>query len=38
MNDFLINTSITLTLDSNILTFRDSKKTLKLDRDLLKND
>ena len=36
MNDFLINTSIPVTLKSIMFTFRDSKNTFKLDEDLLK--
>ena len=36
MNDFLINTTVAVTLYSNILTFRDTNKSLKLDGDLLK--
>ena len=36
MNDFLINTSIPVTLYSNMLTLRDSNKSFKLDGDLLK--
>ena len=35
MNEFLINTSISVTLYSNVLTFRDSKNSSKLDGDLL---
>ena len=35
MNDFLINEGIPVTLFSNMLTFRDSKKSFKLDGDLL---
>ena len=35
MNDFLINTSIPVTLYSNMLTFRDSDKSSKLDGYLL---
>ena len=35
MNDFLINGVIPVTLYSNLLTFRDSNKTFKLDGDLL---
>ena len=35
MDDFLINDGIPVTLCSNMLTFRDSNKTFKLDRDLL---
>ena len=35
MSDFLINTSIPGTLYSNILTFKDSNKSFKLDGDLL---
>ena len=31
MNDFLINTSIAVTLCSNMLTFRDTNKSFKLD-------
>ena len=36
MNDFLINTSVPVTLDSNMLTFRDNNKSFKLEGDLLK--
>ena len=36
MNDFKINESIPVTLYSNMLTFRDSNKSFKLDEDLLK--
>ena len=36
MNDFLINTSLPVTLYSNMLTFRDSNKSHKLGGDLLK--
>ena len=36
MNDFLINTSIPVTLYSSMFTFRESIKTFKLDEDLLK--
>ena len=35
MNDFLINGGIPVTLYSNMLTFRDSSKSFKLDGDLL---
>ena len=35
MNDFLINEGIPVTLFSNMLLFRDSKKSFKLDGDLL---
>ena len=35
MNDFLINGGIPVTLVSNMLIFRDSKKSFKLDGDLL---
>ena len=35
MNDFLINEGITVTLVSNMLIFRDSNKSFKLDGDLL---
>ena len=35
MNDFLINDGIPVTLFSNIITFRDSNKSFKLDGDLL---
>ena len=35
MNDFLINICIPVTLDSNMLIFRDSNKSFKLDADLL---
>ena len=35
MNDFLINAGIPVTLYSNMLTFRDSNKSFKLDGDLL---
>ena len=35
MNDFLINGSIPVTLVSNMLIFRDSNKSFKLDGDLL---
>ena len=35
MNDFLINEGITVTLFSNMITFRDRNKSLKLDGDLL---
>ena len=34
MNDFLINTSVPVTLYSNMLTFRDSNKIIKLVGDL----
>ena len=36
MNDFLINEGIPVTLVSNLLNFRDSKKSFKLEGDLLK--
>ena len=36
MNDFLIHTSVPVTLYSNRLTFRDTNKSFKLDGDLLK--
>ena len=36
MSDFLINTSVPVTLDSNILNFRDSNDSFKIDGDLLK--
>ena len=36
MNDFLINWSIPVTLHSNMLTFKHSKKPFKLDGDALK--
>ena len=36
INDFLIHGSIPVTLFSNMITFRDSKKTFKLEGDLLK--
>ena len=35
-NDFLINTNIPVTLNCNMIIFRDSSKTFKLDGDLLK--
>ena len=35
MNDFSINGGIPVTLYSNMLTFRDSNKSFKLDGDLL---
>ena len=35
MNDFLINAGIPVTLFSNMLIFRDSNKSFKLDADLL---
>ena len=35
MNDFLINEGIPITIFSNMLTFRESNKSLKLDGDLL---
>ena len=35
MNDFLINDGIPVTLFSNMITFRDSNKSFKLDGDLL---
>ena len=34
-NDFLINDGIPITLYCNMLTFRDSHKTFKIDEDLL---
>ena len=36
MNDFLIHGKIPVTIISNIITFRDSNKTFKLEGDLLK--
>ena len=36
LNDFLIHGTIPVTLFSNMITFRDSKKTFKLEGDLLK--
>ena len=36
LNDFLIHGTIPVTLYSNMITFRDSKKTFKLEGDLLK--
>ena len=36
MKGFLINISVLVTLHSNMLTFRDTNKSFKLDRDLLK--
>ena len=36
MNNFLIHGNIPVTLFSNVITFRDSKKTFILDGDLLK--
>ena len=36
MNNFLINTSVPVTLYSNMLTFRDTSRSFKLDGDLLK--
>ena len=36
LNDFLIHRTIPVTLFSNMITFRDSKKTFKLEADLLK--
>ena len=36
MNDFLINTSISVSLFSNMLVFRDTNNSFKLDGDLLK--
>ena len=36
MNDFLIHGSIPITLFSNMITFRDSNKTFRLEGDLLK--
>ena len=36
LNDFLIHGSIPVTIFSNMITFRDSKKTFKLEGDLLK--
>ena len=35
MNDFLMNGGMPVTLYSNVLTFRDTNKSFKLDRDLL---
>ena len=35
-NDFLINTCVPVSLYSNLLTFRESNKSFKLDGDLLK--
>ena len=35
MNDFLINEGLPVTLVSNMLVFRDSNKSFKLDGDLL---
>ena len=35
MNDFLINKGIPVTLVNNLLIFRDSNKSFKLDGDLL---
>ena len=37
MNDFMINGGITVTVVSNILIFRDSNKSFKLDGDLLES-
>ena len=37
MNDFLINECIPVTLFSNMLPFRDSNKSFKLDGDLLES-
>ena len=37
MNDFLINDGIPFTLFSNMITFRDSNKSFKLDGDLLES-
>ena len=36
LNDFLIHGNIPVTIFSNMITFRDSKKTFKLEGDLLK--
>ena len=36
MNNFLTNASVPVTLYSKMLTFRDTKKSFQLDRDLLK--
>ena len=36
MNDFFTHRGITVTLSSNMITFRDSNKTFKLEGDLLK--
>ena len=36
MNDFLLNRSIPVTPYSNVLTFRDSSKSLKTDRNVLR--
>ena len=36
MNDFLIHRGIPVTLFSNMITFRDSNKSFKLEGDLLK--
>ena len=36
MNDFLIHGQIPITLFSNMLTFRDTNKTFRLEGDLLK--
>ena len=36
MNDFLIHGNIPVTLFSNMITFRDSNKTFRLEGDLLK--
>ena len=35
MNDFLINEGIPVTLLSNLITFRDSNKSFKIDGDIL---
>ena len=35
-NDFLINEKVPVTIFSNMLTFRDTNKTFKLDADLFK--
>ena len=35
MNDFLINEGIPVTINSNMMTYRDSNKSFKLDGDLL---
>ena len=37
MNDFVISTSIPVTLYGNMLTFRQTNKSLKLDEDFLKS-
>ena len=36
MNDFLLHGNIPITLFSNMITFRDSKKPFRLEGDLLK--